>query len=52
MLGQLVRAVLTGLSFGITARIIGIPCPSPESLVGALAVVAATTGYIIGGWLK
>lgn len=42
-----VIGVLLGLSIGIVCRLAGLPLPAPPVLVGALLVLAMTTGYIL-----
>jgi len=37
------------MAIGMICRLAGIPVPAPPALVGALLVVAMTTGYIVMG---
>jgi XapX domain-containing protein len=37
------------LSIGVFCRLTGIPVPAPQALVGALLVVAMTSGYLLVG---
>lgn len=39
--------LLLGLVIGVLCRLTGIPLPAPPVLVGALLVLAMTTGYLL-----
>jgi len=39
--------LLLGLGIGAVCRLIGVPLPAPPVLVGALLVLAMTTGYLL-----
>lgn len=39
--------LLLALLIGIVCRLSGVPLPAPPALIGALLVLAMTTGYII-----
>lgn len=34
-------------AIGVTCRLAGIPLPAPPALIGALLVLAMTTGYLV-----
>ena len=34
-------------AIGVTCRLAGIPLPAPPALIGALLVLAMTTGYLL-----
>lgn len=36
-------------AIGVICRLVGIPVPAPPAIVGALLVVAMTSGYLIAG---
>lgn len=38
---------LLGIAIGVGCRLLGIPSPAPPALVGALLVVAMTSGYVL-----
>lgn len=44
---KVVIGLLLGLAIGVLCRIAEIPLPAPPALVGALLVLAMTTGYIV-----
>lgn len=44
---KIVIGLLLGASIGIVCRLAGIPLPAPPVLVGALLVLAMTSGYIL-----
>ncbi|KZB69001.1 xapx domain-containing protein [Thalassospira lucentensis] len=39
--------ILVALSIGVVCRLAALPLPAPPVIVGALLVVAMTTGYIL-----
>lgn len=41
---------LLGLAIGAICRACDIPSPAPPTPIGALLVVAMTSGYVVGGW--
>ncbi|HEY0334940.1 MAG TPA: DUF1427 family protein [Stenotrophomonas sp.] len=44
---RLVVGLLLGLAIGFACRALGVPVPAPPALVGALLVVAMTSGYAL-----
>jgi XapX domain-containing protein len=44
---KLLIGLLLGLGIGFGCRWLGIPAPAPPLLVGALLVVAMTSGYVV-----
>ena len=38
---------LLAVAIGIACRVAGLPLPAPPVLIGALLVVAMTTGYVL-----
>ncbi len=44
---KLFIGLLLGLGIGFGCRWLGIPAPAPPLLVGALLVVAMTSGYVL-----
>jgi len=42
-----VLGLLVALSIGVVCRLAALPLPAPPVIVGALLVVAMTTGYIL-----
>ncbi|AXA93980.1 DUF1427 family protein [Massilia sp. YMA4] len=49
MSALLVGAAL-GLAIGAVCRACDIPSPAPPTPIGALLVVAMTSGYVAGAW--
>lgn len=47
MSGKFVIGLLLGFGIGLACRWLGIPSPAPPALVGALLVVAMTSGYLL-----
>jgi XapX domain-containing protein len=43
---RLLCGYLLAFSIGVLCRVSGIPLPSPHVLIGALVVVAMTSGYL------
>lgn len=43
--------LLLGFGIGAACRWFDIPCPAPTRVVGALLVVATTTGFLVVGLL-
>jgi len=43
----LLLGLLLGLGIGVVCRLTGVPLPAPPVLVGALLVLAMTTGYLL-----
>ncbi|WP_339775625.1 DUF1427 family protein [uncultured Thalassospira sp.] len=39
--------ILVALSIGVVCRLASLPLPAPPVIIGALLVVAMTTGYIL-----
>lgn len=49
---KLAAGVALGFGIGLGCRVFGIPVPAPPVLVGALLVVAMTSGYLLADrWL-
>ncbi|WP_115718327.1 DUF1427 family protein [Gallaecimonas mangrovi] len=44
--------LLLGLLIGAGCRLLGIPLPAPQALIGALLVLAMTLGYGLVGLLN
>jgi len=44
---KLALGLLLGVGIGFGCRALGIPSPAPPALVGALLVVAMTSGYCL-----
>lgn len=47
MNGKFVAGLLLGFGIGFGCRALGVPVPAPPVLVGALLVVAMTSGYLL-----
>lgn len=47
MNGKFVAGLLLGFGIGFGCRAFGVPVPAPPVLVGALLVVAMTSGYML-----
>jgi XapX domain-containing protein len=47
MNGKFAIGVLLGLAIGFGCRALGVPSPAPPALMGALLVLAMTTGYVV-----
>jgi XapX domain-containing protein len=45
----LVIGAILGLALGAICRACDIPSPAPPTPIGALLVVAMTSGYVVGG---
>ncbi|TWI64255.1 XapX domain-containing protein [Pseudoduganella lurida] len=45
----LVIGAVLGLALGAICRACDIPSPAPPTPIGALLVVAMTSGYVVGG---
>ena len=39
--------LLLAVAIGVACRLAGIPLPAPPALIGALLVLAMTTGFVI-----
>ncbi len=50
-MSALVIGSVLGLAIGAICRACDIPSPAPPTPVGALLVVAMTSGYVVGGLL-
>lgn len=49
---KIALGLLLGMGIGAACRILGVPCPAPSVMTGALLVVAMTVGYIaMDGWM-
>jgi XapX domain-containing protein len=44
---KIALALLLGVLIGAGCRLLEIPLPAPQALIGALLVVAMTVGYIV-----
>jgi XapX domain-containing protein len=44
---KIVLGLLLGVLIGAGCRLLEIPLPAPQALIGALLVVAMTLGYIV-----
>ena len=47
MNGKFIAGQLRGFAIGFGCRAFGVPVPAPPVLVGALLVVAMTSGYML-----
>lgn len=47
---KIVLGILLAFGIGVVCRLSGIPVPAPPVIVGALLVVAMTSGYLIVGY--
>ena len=45
--GKIVLGFVLAFAIGVLCRLVGVPLPAPPAFVGALLVVAMTTGYIV-----
>ena len=50
-MSALVIGSLRGRAIGAVCRACEIPSPAPPTPIGALLVVAMTSGYVVGGWI-
>jgi XapX domain-containing protein len=44
---KIVISLLLAFGIGVTCRLAGIPVPAPPAIVGALLVLAMTSGYLL-----
>lgn len=44
---KLLAGLLLGFAIGLGCRALAVPVPAPQALVGALLVVAMTSGYLL-----
>ena len=47
MNGKVAAGFVLALSIGVICRLAGLPLPAPPVFIGALLVVAMTTGYLL-----
>ncbi|MBB3060085.1 DUF1427 family protein [Microbulbifer rhizosphaerae] len=48
---KVVLGILLAFGIGVVCRLTGIPVPAPPVILGALLVVAMTSGYLIVDYL-
>jgi len=48
---KVILGILLAFAIGVVCRLSGIPVPAPPVIVGALLVVAMTSGYLIIDYL-
>lgn len=46
---KIVMGFVLAFVIGVICRLLGIPVPAPPAVVGALLVVAMTSGYLLTG---
>ena len=47
-----VVGLVVAFSIGAVCRVAGVPVPAPPALVGALLVVALSSGYVFAGVVR
>jgi XapX domain-containing protein len=45
---KLLIGIALALSIGALCRLTGLPLPAPQALIGALLVLAMSTGVVVG----
>ncbi|MDH7799051.1 MULTISPECIES: DUF1427 family protein [unclassified Beijerinckia] len=44
---KIALGLLLGILIGVGCRLIGVPLPAPQAMVGAAVVLAMTVGYVL-----